>query len=88
MTPGFEELPLSVTDFNGDIQFASGTKTQVDLSYLSRSRAIASVRGAVDHIEVDGTLMPMPPAVDGTMSLMLPAGQHAVTLCAAPSPQR
>lgn len=79
LTPGIEPSLITITDFNGDIRTATATKTQVDFSYHSRSRAIANLSGPVSRVEVDGIEFQTPRQVNGSVSLLLPAGQHVVT---------
>jgi len=53
-------------------------KDAIDISYTSRSRAIAILGCAVSAIEVDGTPFKKPD--DAGMALLLPAGEHILTL--------
>lgn len=77
ISAGFAESPVQLTDFNGDIQRILPEKEAVDISYVSRSRAIAILACPVSGIEVDGTPFETP---RGEAALLLPAGQHILTL--------
>jgi hypothetical protein len=71
--------PLHISDFNGDLETAQTTRTGVELSYKSRSRAIATLDAAVSAVEVDGSLYWKPLAGENAQFFVLPAGQHLVT---------
>jgi hypothetical protein len=77
LTTAFEDPAVVVSDFNGEIQSAVNSKDRVDLAYTSRSRAVAVLGAPVSSIEVDGAALPKS-ADPG--SVLLPAGQHVVTL--------
>ncbi len=80
LAPGISQTPLTITDFNGDLQTASATKDHIDVSYASRSRAIAKPDVSVSSIEVDGTVFWKRNANDSSQSaIVLPAGQHIAT---------
>jgi hypothetical protein len=67
-------------DFNADVQSASVAKDRVELSYSSASRAIAILGSPVASVEVDGVPLPNTAPLDAKSSVMLPAGQHLVSL--------
>lgn len=77
LNSGVKNATVVVSDFNGEIQSAVNSKDRVDLAYTSRSRAVAVVASPVSSIEVDGAALPK--NTDAT-SILLPAGQHVVTL--------
>ena len=79
LTAVTEQPAIAITDFNGDIRSVIAGKRQLDLAYLGRSRAIAKLDSPVTSIEVDGVPLPKS-AVGGSTSIMLPAGQHLVSL--------
>ncbi|MFL6465195.1 MAG: hypothetical protein ACJ73N_12395 [Bryobacteraceae bacterium] len=79
LTAATEQPAVTLIDFNGDIQSAIAGKNSVDLAYVSRSRAIAKLNSPVASVEVDGVLLPKPFA-SGNKSIMLPAGQHLVSI--------
>lgn len=71
-----------VLDFNGDLRFAerSGDST-IELSYENSSRALALIDRKPVRLEIDGaasglTVLPL----DKRYSLLLPRGQHLVTI--------
>jgi len=66
---------LTVTDFNGDIRSAVASGNGVELSYTSRSRAVALLGSPIAKVEVDGA----PFSCQDGRSILLPAGQHIVT---------
>ena len=76
VSTGFAETPLNLIEFNADIQQVISEKDTLDISYTSRSRAIAVLGCAASAIEVDGA--PFGKSDDGV--LLLPAGQHILTL--------
>jgi len=68
---------VSISDFNGEIRTAVSAADRADLSYTSRSRAVAVLGSAVSSIELDGEPFSKKEAAD--TSILLPAGQHVVT---------
>lgn len=78
LSPGFAKLPVRVVDFNGQIRTAAVTKDGVEIAYTSQSRAILKIDVPVTSIEVDG--MPRRKAGPDERTLLLPQGQHVVTL--------
>jgi hypothetical protein len=79
LSPGIEKCPVTLLDFNADVQSASVGKDRVELSYSSASRAIAILGSPVASVEVDGVPLPGTVSVNVKSSLMLPAGQHLVS---------
>jgi hypothetical protein len=79
LSPGVEKSPVTLLDFNADVQSASVGKDRVELSYSSASRAIAVLGSAVSSVEVDGVPLPNLAPLDVKSSVMLPAGQHLVS---------
>jgi hypothetical protein len=79
LTPAVTHSPITITDFNGDIRSASASPNQVELSYVSRSRAVAKLGSPVSSVEVDGAPFWKPGAGEDANSVLLPAGQHLVT---------
>jgi hypothetical protein len=65
---------ITLRDFNGEIHSAIAGRDRVDVSYSSRTRAIAVLAAYPSRLEVDG----LPYPVSGA-SIMLPSGQHLVT---------
>jgi hypothetical protein len=78
LSTGFAEPPVDIVDFNADIQRVIAEKDAIDISYTSCSRAIAILGCAVSAIEVDGTPFKKPD--DAGTALLLPAGEHILTL--------
>ncbi len=79
LSPAMEKSPITLLDFNADVQSASVGKDRIDLSYASASRAIAVLGSAVSSIEVDGVPLPISAPLEVKSSVMLPAGQHLVS---------
>jgi hypothetical protein len=76
---GVARPAVSIADFNGEIRSAVAQSDRADLSYVSRSRALAIFGSTVSSIEVDGAAFWKPRAGENAESIVLPAGQHLVT---------
>jgi hypothetical protein len=72
------ELPLKITYFNGDLLAARTTANTVEVSYSSSSRAFAILDRVPKRVELDGEQV-TPLFLEGNV-LVLPRGQHVVTL--------
>jgi hypothetical protein len=70
---------VSISDFNGDIRSAQSASDHADLSYTSKSRALAVLGSDVSRIEVDGAIFLEAKYGDKLSSVVLPAGEHKVT---------
>jgi hypothetical protein len=70
---------VTISDFNGEVRSAAAEIDRSDLSYTSRSRAVAVVGSEVSSVEVDGTPFWKGKAGESVRSFVLPAGQHLVT---------
>jgi hypothetical protein len=70
---------ITISDFNGEVRSAVAEADRSDLSYTSRSRAVAVVGSEVSSVEVDGTPFWRSKAGESVRSFVLPAGQHLVT---------
>ncbi len=79
LTPAAARPAVTLTDFNGNIQSADSSQNHVDVSYTSRSRAVAMLGTPVSSIEVDGTPFWRAAGARRDGSVLLPAGQHVVT---------
>ncbi len=79
LSPAIERSPVAITDFNGEIRSALTSPNRVDLSYTSRSRALAILGSPVASIEVDGAPFWKVSGGENITSILLPAGQHVVT---------
>ena len=73
LSTAVEKPVVTLKDFNGEIHSAIAGD-RVDVSYSSRTRAIAVLAVAPSRLEVDG----LPYAASG-VSILLPSGQHLVT---------
>jgi hypothetical protein len=69
---------VAIADFNGEIQSAEGGKDRADLSYTSKSRAVAVLGSRVSRVEVDGVKFLEQKAGNTIGSVVLPAGAHRV----------
>ncbi len=69
---------VSITDFNGDIRSAVSLANGVELSYTSRSRAVATLGSPVSSMSLDGLPFRMPTG-ENASAVLLPAGKHVVT---------
>ena len=77
LSAAVEAPGLTIRDFNGEIRSALNSDKQVDVSYESRTRAIAVLSSAVSGIEVDGE--PYKASNNEAGAVLLPSGQHVVT---------
>lgn len=66
---------MTIRDFNGEIISAISQRAGVDISYQSRTRAIAVLETKASLIAVDGA----PYANGKTGAVLLPSGQHVVS---------
>jgi hypothetical protein len=73
------EPGVSIADFNGEIRSALGAPDHADISYTSKSRAVAVLGSPVSRIEVDGTPFLEAKSGERLNSVVLPAGDHKVT---------
>ena len=80
LTPGMEMPRVRLADFNGDLHSAINAKDSVELAYVSRSRAIAILGSDVSSIDVDGAPYWKPGTQNAGSSVLLPSGEHIVTL--------
>ncbi|MCW5982993.1 MAG: hypothetical protein KIT09_33190 [Bryobacteraceae bacterium] len=79
--PADRAPPLRLLDFGGDLSSALATADGLEFAYRSDSRAIAVLDRAPAKLEIDGD--PAEPRLlngDGRYALMLPRGQHLVTI--------
>lgn len=72
-------LPLTVTDFNGEIRSATVAGNHIDLAYSSRRRAVAVLAQSASVIQIDG-IPYQKPQLGNKTSILLPAGQHVLSL--------
>ncbi|MCZ2074665.1 MAG: hypothetical protein LC130_06645 [Bryobacterales bacterium] len=77
--------PVRLLDFNGGLLTAVAMRNGVEFSYNSDTRAIAVLDSAPALVQVDGAPHATPaPANNGRYVLILPRGQHIVTVHSAP----
>ncbi len=76
-----KDSPLRILDFNGNIRSASTSKTGLQISYQSNSRAVAILSANPGAIEIDGAPLDRKPS---DSVLILPRGQHIVELAIDP----
>lgn len=70
---------FTISDFNGNVETAQIHGNRVDVSYRSRTRAIATTEATLTAVEVDGSAFWKTQPGEKHQSFMLPAGQHVVT---------
>jgi hypothetical protein len=74
---GSRRPALRVLDFNGDLTMATATSAGVEFAYQSSARAMAVLDRPPAGFELDG--VEQTPLLNGNV-LMLPRGQHVVTM--------
>ncbi|MGI8958621.1 MAG: hypothetical protein ACR2IV_02450 [Bryobacteraceae bacterium] len=79
LSTGTAEPAVRIADFNGEVRSAAGSQASVDVSYSSRSRAIALFGSPVSAVQVDGAPFWKRVGDEKTKSIVLPSGQHVVT---------
>jgi len=70
---------VTIADFNGDIRTAQVAAGRADISYGSKSRAIAVFDSVVSRVEVDEAPFLEVKAGERLNSVLLPAGEHRVS---------
>lgn len=78
--PAAEATPLRILDFGGDLLSASATRQGIEISYRSATRAVVLLDRAPRAVEVDGEPISFAPGA----RLVLPRGQHIVTISLTP----
>jgi hypothetical protein len=78
LTTGVANLPLHITDFNGQVLRALSVGRSVEVSYQSGTRAIAVVDVPLASVEVDGAVFWKGATGGNPGFFLLPAGQHVV----------
>lgn len=79
LSPAISRPAITISDFNGDIRSATSLANRVELSYTSRSRAVATLASPVSSVEVDGAPFWKPKPGENTSEVLLPAGEHVAT---------
>jgi hypothetical protein len=79
LTAGSVTAAVELRDFNGAVQGAAVAANRTDVSYISRTRAVAVFASKVSSIEVDGLKFWKADAANAVGSVMLPSGQHVAT---------
>jgi hypothetical protein len=74
LTTGVANSAVAISDFNGNLKSAVAGASEVQISYESRSRAIARFDARVKRIDVDGVS-----TINAGDFVLLPAGEHVVT---------
>ena len=77
ITVAAQRPPLRVLDFNGDVTMAAVIPQGIEFAYQSSARAMAMLERAPARVQIDG--VDQAPAMLGNV-LLLPRGQHLVTL--------
>ncbi len=77
LSAAVEKPTLTIRDFNGEIRSALASDKQIDVSYESRTRAIAVLSSTVARVEVDGEAYGA--YAGGAGAILLPSGQHVVS---------
>jgi hypothetical protein len=77
ISTGITAPALRLQDFNGEIRSVIAGHDRLDLSYSSRTRAIALLAAKSSGIEVDGQPYGSPGLSNAPV--ILPAGQHLVS---------
>ncbi|MEO8097459.1 MAG: hypothetical protein ABI811_07130 [Acidobacteriota bacterium] len=75
------ELPLRLTGINADLSSATALPNGLEFVYSSSARAFAILDKPAASVEIDGEAAP---SQAGATLLMLPRGQHLVTVTIAP----
>ncbi|HWQ56134.1 MAG TPA: hypothetical protein VN442_20780 [Bryobacteraceae bacterium] len=77
--PGISGTASRVLDFNGELQSARyGRNGAIEVAYRSQARAFAVLERPAVRVELDG--IEVQPDLCGTSTLVLPRGQHLVTI--------
>jgi hypothetical protein len=79
LTAGSVTPAVELRDFNGAVLGAEVTATRTDVSYVSRTRAVAVFASKVSAIDVDGMKFWKADTANAVDSVMLPSGQHVAT---------
>ena len=79
--PASSEAAFRILDFNGRLRSARALENGVEFSYDSSARAIAIVNARPVRMDLDGDeAEPLILESDGKFAVLLPRGQHLVTL--------
>jgi hypothetical protein len=82
--PAAQPPPVRMLDFNGDLKSANVIPNGLSFAYQSGARAMAKLERSAQKIEIDGA--EAQPETIGSV-LILPRGQHLVTITFAPQSQ-
>lgn len=72
--------PAALVDLNAEVRFAITNNNATEISYLAKSRAIAVVSSTVISVDLDGSPYWKTAEHAGDTSVLLPSGQHVMTL--------
>jgi hypothetical protein len=79
--PAPKDAVLRIVDFNGNLHSANASAQDLQFSYQSNARAIATLNARPRKIEIDGAIAGEKLSEAGaSFVLTLPRGQHVVTL--------
>ena len=76
MSHSAQDVALRLTDFNGTLREATALPKGLEFSYESNSRALATLSAQPAHVDIDGEAV----EAGKSLVLMLPRGQHVVTV--------
>jgi hypothetical protein len=76
--PSSAAAQLHLVRFNGELRGARSMGASIEFSYRSSARAIAMLDRQARHVLVDGE--EVVPQLAGPLTILLPRGQHVVTL--------
>jgi hypothetical protein len=76
--PSSQPAPLHLLRLNGELKGARSMAHSIEFSYRSSARAIAVLDRQARHVLVDGA--EVIPESAGALTILLPRGQHVVTL--------
>jgi hypothetical protein len=77
---GVAEAPIIISDFNGGLKTVVSDGDTVELAYRNPTRAILALGSQVSSLEVDGALYWKPTGDGAQNAIMLPSGEHVVTI--------
>lgn len=79
LSPAAQKSRIAITDFNGFIKAGDASRDMAEVSYSSRSRAIAMLGTPVAMIDLDGAPFWRATGASKQGAIMLPPGEHVVT---------
>ena len=79
LSAGVVNSAITISDFNGDVHSATAVKSQIEIAYSSRTRAIATMTKPVSAVQIDGAPFWSASDAKEQLAVLLPAGQHVAT---------